>query len=604
MSETTESTKYIRCFYSTLTGSELALASMDIPPPLAPQFVATKSANEIALRLRKDEALVNAAQPCSWIAWHLPAYSTEKGKEIAANLVPIPDLSHDIRETIYANLVNKIRRCLKNSQNQGAAHGNWDAEKKTDNLPLSDLTTALKVIRRLQDASIIQHDTPVEALASWLEQQVTPSALAGTSENATTRSDIPKPPPLPRKRLCYICRLAIANSYPSHPSICIPCGAFNFSSSEFSKPPRLSLPHNFIALVTGARINLGFHTALRLLRCGARVIATTRYPRDAVTRYLKEPDSVEWKDRLKVVGADFRSAADAFGLVHETKRCLETWSDGGEARLTAVINNAAQTLTDSVKKEERAIGREDELRYEVGSHALLIEGTYKARVRGRALPMSVEGTKVDMISFESSSEEMKTKGTEITKKDCVTTAEIELYTKSSWVQSMFEIPYEDVMSAHAVNTFVPLILIRELIPMMGYPSLEPSSSVASKPHAYIVNVSSREGIFEDRTNANAKNGKHVHTNMSKAALNMITETEAAPAWKSRRVAMNTVDPGYMSAAPEYENAFDGVRPIGWEDGAGRVLWPIAIGELEGRPIVGRFLKHYGAVEVDPSVGRG
>jgi NAD(P)-dependent dehydrogenase (short-subunit alcohol dehydrogenase family) len=117
-------------------------------------------------------------------------------------------------------------------------------------------------------------------------------------------------------------------------------------------------------------------------------------------------------------------------------------------------------------------------------------------------------------------------------------------------------------------------------------------------------VSSREGIFEDRTNAHAKNGKHVHTNMSKAALNMITETEAAPAWKSRRIAMNTVDPGYMSAAPEYEDAFNGVRPIGWEDGAGRVLWPIAIGELEGKPIVGRFLKHYGAVEVDPGVGRG
>jgi NAD(P)-dependent dehydrogenase (short-subunit alcohol dehydrogenase family) len=66
--------------------------------------------------------------------------------------------------------------------------------------------------------------------------------------------------------------------------------------------------------------------------------------------------------------------------------------------------------------------------------------------------------------------------------------------------------------------------------------------------------------------------------MSKAALNMITETEAAGAWQSRRVAMNTVDPGYMSAAPEFENVYDGVRPVGWEDGAGRVLWPIAIGE--------------------------
>jgi len=126
----------------------------------------------------------------------------------------------------------------------------------------------------------------------------------------------------------------------------------------------------------------------------------------------------------------------------------------------------------------------------------------------------------------------------------------------------------------------------------------------TRPQAYIINVSSREGIFEDRADGAAKRGKHVHTNMSKAALNMITETEAAVAWQSRRVAMNTVDPGYMSAAPEYEDAFDGVRPIGWEDGAGRVLWPIAVSEIEGCVMWGRFLKHYGAVQVDPGVGRG
>ncbi|EAT90613.1 hypothetical protein SNOG_02401 [Parastagonospora nodorum SN15] len=67
----------------------------------------------------------------------------------------------------------------------------------------------------------------------------------------------------------------------------------------------LTLPADFTTLVTGARLNLGYPTALRLLRCGARVIATTRYPRDAVARYLNE-DSGIWKERLEVVGADFR----------------------------------------------------------------------------------------------------------------------------------------------------------------------------------------------------------------------------------------------------------------------------------------------------------
>ncbi|KAJ8114170.1 hypothetical protein OPT61_g3893 [Boeremia exigua] len=127
---------------------------------------------------------------------------------------------------------------------------------------------------------------------------------------------------------------------------------------------------------------------------------------------------------------------------------------------------------------------------------------------------------------------------------------------------------------------------------------------STKPEAYIINVSSREGIFEAQARSIGKAGKHVHTNMSKAALNMITETEASSAWRSRRVAMNTVDPGYMSAAPECEGHFDGQRPISWEDGVGRVLWPIAVDERENCAVWGRFLKHYGAVEVDPGAGRG
>jgi NAD(P)-dependent dehydrogenase (short-subunit alcohol dehydrogenase family) len=178
------------------------------------------------------------------------------------------------------------------------------------------------------------------------------------------------------------------------------------------------------------------------------------------------------------------------------------------------------------------------------------------------------------------------------------------------MQSISQVPYEDIISAHSVNTFVPLILVRELLLLMGSATLTPptasSSNTPSKPLAYIINVSSREGIFESNPNSSAKHGHHVHTNLTKAALNMLTETEASPAWRSRKVAMNTVDPGYMSAAPEImeqwkENGRSGC-PIGWEDGVGRVLWPIAVGE-RSEPVWGRFLKHFGKVEVDVGVGR-
>ncbi|KAI3318045.1 hypothetical protein HD806DRAFT_549415 [Xylariaceae sp. AK1471] len=145
---------------------------------------------------------------------------------------------------------------------------------------------------------------------------------------------------------------------------------------------------------------------------------------------------------------------------------------------------------------------------------------------------------------------------------------------TTWVQTLSEIPYEDVISAHSVKSFVPLILIRELLPLMCN-----GEASGRQAYGYIINVSSREDIFERIMSGktSAKNSRHVHTNMSKAALNMITETEAVTAWKKVRVAMNTIDPGYMSAALEFESI--GVRPIGWEDGAGRVMWPIAVGEL-------------------------
>jgi NAD(P)-dependent dehydrogenase (short-subunit alcohol dehydrogenase family) len=274
--------------------------------------------------------------------------------------------------------------------------------------------------------------------------------------------------------------------------------------------------------------------------------------------------------------------------------------------LSALINNAAQTLTDSVKKEERAMKREDDLRKRITHREFLIDGGYKARVRGRELPMRLKSTpSISVPALEAPGGHTVTNESADTNDPShETTAQLEPYTKSSWVQSISEIPYEDVGSALSVNTFVPFILCRELLPLMGNTTTDRSNDTAipSKPQGYIINVSSREGVFETHTSSPAKRGKHVHTNMSKAALNMLTETEAETAWRGRRVAMNTVDPGYMSAAPEYEDAFEGVRPIGWEDGAGRVLWPIAAAEIGKQVVWGRFLKHYGAVEGEASRG--
>jgi NAD(P)-dependent dehydrogenase (short-subunit alcohol dehydrogenase family) len=280
---------------------------------------------------------------------------------------------------------------------------------------------------------------------------------------------------------------------------------------------------------------------------------------------------------------------------------LEQWNT---STLDILINNAAQTLTDSVKKESRAVYQEEQSEADATETGLVFRSAgsllYQPRVRGGVEPLALYGP-VERRAIQAGQEPEATLILPEGVKDDGRT-EIMPYFKSSWVQKLDEIPYEDVISAHAVNTFVPLILCREFLSIMGSSELSRDES-SSRPLGYIINVSSREGIFELTPDHTAKRGKHVHTNMSKAALNMITQTEASPAWHSRRVAMNSVDPGYMSAAPEMDQLFDGQRPIGWEDGAARVLWPVAIGEVENNAVWGRFLKHYGATDVETQLTR-
>ena len=174
-------------------------------------------------------------------------------------------------------------------------------------------------------------------------------------------------------------RFRIDSPHRLYPSLCNPCGEFNISSSILSLSSNLDLKEK-TALVTGGRINLGYHTALRLLRCGANVVVSTRYPIDAEKRYLNEADSDQWKAHLKIVGADFWSAKDIFALINAVLSLLRSWANGGKAKLDILINNTVQTLTDSVEKEDEHIERESQLK-NTSSSDLLLEAGYSPRVR-------------------------------------------------------------------------------------------------------------------------------------------------------------------------------------------------------------------------------
>ncbi|APA09603.1 hypothetical protein SS1G_06243 [Sclerotinia sclerotiorum 1980 UF-70] len=569
-------------------------------------YIRNQSPSKIAQQIRQDQELCQTQGLPSPLALYLPNVKSPLGEKIAKELYPknAPSrYSYTIGTALYTGIIQGIQAYLHQMSPQ-PRHGSLPnvIEDIPECVPsVEDIETTLKVLGYCVKSSGdigISGQTPIKDVVQVLNQRLRDPF--STEDKSVTKR-------IREGRRCYICHFLITIPHPQYPALCKPCGGFNLASSELSLPHALNLEGK-TALVTGGRINLGFHTTLRLLRCGAKVIVSSRYPRDACVKYLAENDSEKWRKRLRIIGADFRAANDVFHLVVGIRQILRDWSTGDKAKLDILINNAAQTWTDSIKQERRAIELENQLRLEDNDfNNLLLDTNYSPRVRGgvqslNLLAFDTEQKRLNDMFPEETGIVGRTENTT----SISTTAE---EPKTSWVQNLYEIPYEDVISAHSVNTFVPLILVRELLPLMGSARPHPNTNNhPSKPLGHIINVSAREGVFEVTPTNRHKNGYHVHTNLTKAALNMLTETEAAVAWRDRKVAMNSVDPGYLSAAKEViENrkrngGWDGC-PIGWEDGAARVLWSVAVGETGKGAVWGRFLKDFGRGEGEDTTAR-
>lgn len=579
------------------------------------EYILNHTPEELAIHLLEDQKLCKAGRLPSILALYLP-YQSPLADAIAGRLAYT--YRKDIQRLQYRGILRGIKAFLSEfepgKKEEGETDTNLPSPRALGVPTTQEFETAIKVLEYLEKvpATNVTEHTPLEDIFTAINLHVALDPTLRVAYNS-----LPGNPALGESirkqrggignqfKKCYMCNYLLTNPHSYYKSLCVPCGSFNLQESTLSLPGNLNLSHK-TALVTGGRVNLGFHIALRLLRCGAHVIVSSRYPLDAETRYRAQPSFQDWKSRIRVVGADFRTAKDAFALVTAAKGILVEWAQEGttDERLDILVNNAAQTLTDSVKKEKVAVGRECELQNDLGVGALQVTSGqgYQAMVRvgGKETQMfiglpaadeQVNSDDGDTVELEPGPSARTAPG------QTQSISTLAVRQESSWTQSINQIPYEDVITAQAVNAFVPLILIRELIPLMGslrtdaQPSADTTDPVSGKPLGYIINISSREGLSEALPTASIKNGFHVHTNMSKAALNMLTETEAAPAWRERKVAMNSVDPGFMSAA-------DGSAcPIGWEDGAARALWCVAKGETERMSVWGRFLKHFGGVGV-------
>jgi len=392
-----------------------------------------------------------------------------------------------------------------------------------------------------------------------------------------TRAAAPTAGELIKPRSCYICKQQYTIVDAFYHQLCPDCAEM----SHAKRDARTDLTGKR-ALLTGGRAKIGMYIALRLLRDGAHTTITTRFPRDAVRRFTALPDSAEWIHRLKVVGIDLRDPAQVIGLADDV---------AAAGPLDILINNAAQTVRRSPGAYKPLIDAElaplpdgplPELvtfGHTNDAHPLALAQSVTSHPILAAAARTADELTAEAMAAGSSSLERLAAGTAI---DAGGLVPDENHI-NSWTQHVDQVEPLEMLEVQLANMTAPFLLVSKLRPSMA----------ASESHrTYIVNVSAMEGVF----GRGYKGPGHPHTNMAKAALNMLTRTSAREMFESDGILMTAVDTGWITdERPHFTKvrlAEEGFHaPLDLVDGAARVYDPIVRGEA-GEDLFGIFLKDY------------
>jgi NAD(P)-dependent dehydrogenase (short-subunit alcohol dehydrogenase family) len=376
-------------------------------------------------------------------------------------------------------------------------------------------------------------------------------------------------------RACYVCKREFNRLHFFYDSMCPPCAALNYEK-RFQTAP---LPGR-VALITGARLKIGYQAALMLLRAGAHVIVTTRFPHDAALRYAREKDFPDWRDRLEIHGLDLRHSPSVEFFARSL--CSR------HGRLDFLINNAAQTVRRPPGFYAHLLPNERLPRAELPPAVRAVLAAHQelqSEAANRAVPGLVASAELSQrpYAMEDGSGEGGLAHFPAGKLDA-DLQQVDLRAVNSWRLALADVPTAEMIEVQLVNAIAPFILCSKLKPLM---LRQPTGD------RHVVNVSAMEGKFQRRT----KTDKHPHTNMAKASLNMLTLTSARD-YARDGIFMNAVDTGWvtdedpaaLSAAKQAEHDFQ--PPLDIVDGAARVCDPIFSGINTGKHSWGNFLKDY------------